>query len=289
MFVVDKPTSKVEKVTTTQVSEKKVFSQTIVNKYGETVSTSNQPDQITTLVPQYPQVVTQIGEQFNVDISPVIKVVETKGKKVKEVKIVTEEKTTKVETVYTGIVNGSNIKIVDVQVTPAVQVRPLPYVRPISGGEVVKVTPEETKKVEEIVFSTPVLKDFKGGAVQEIRSTTTQLITKFEAVVVNKKGEKAVIDLVQEPGKPIAVVNVKAPTQSTITTQHLVKKTEVITETKTGNQVFKTTDQQVIKTEPAVKHVVQTVYSQVPDLIGSVPVDVQTTTYGTTKETTVVF
>jgi hypothetical protein len=179
VFVFDKSTNKVEKVTTTQVVEKKVFSQTVVNKYGETVNTSNQPEQIAVLLPQYPQVVTQIGEQFKVDISPVIKVVETKGNVVKEVKIVTEEKTTKVETVYTGIVNGSSIKIVNVQVTPAVQVRPLPNVRPISGGEVVKITPEETKQVEQIVFTTPVLKDFKGGYVQEIRSTSTQLITKF--------------------------------------------------------------------------------------------------------------
>jgi len=58
VFVVDKPTSKVEKVTTTVVSEKTIYTQTIVDKYGETVTVSNQPEQIAILVPQYPQVVT---------------------------------------------------------------------------------------------------------------------------------------------------------------------------------------------------------------------------------------
>ena len=66
------------------------------------------------LVPQYPQIVTQIGTNYNVDVTPIIKVVETTGKTIKEVKIVTVDKTTKAETVYTGIVNGSNIKIIDV-------------------------------------------------------------------------------------------------------------------------------------------------------------------------------
>lgn len=80
----------------------------------------------------------------------------------------------------------------------------------------------------------------------------------------------------------------KAPTVKTISTEHVIK-TEVITETKTGNQIIKTTDPQIIRTQPSIKHVVQIINSQQPDLIGSVPVDVSTTTYGTTKETVVVF
>ena len=38
-----------------------------------------------------------------------------------------------------------------------------------------------------------------------------------------------------------------------------------------------------------IKYVTQHIVAQVPELISSVPIDVQTTTYGTTKETTVVF
>ena len=64
------------------------------------------------------------------------------------------------------------------------------------------------KQVNEIVFATTVLKDFKGGYIQDIKSTTTQLITKYQAIVVSSNNEKAVIDLVQEPGKPITIVNV---------------------------------------------------------------------------------
>jgi len=85
---------------------------------------------------------------------------------VKEVKIMTEEKTTKTETVYTGIVNGSNIKIVDVKITPAILVKPIPYISSIPKAEAVEVTPEETAQVKEAVFITPVLKDFKDGFVQ---------------------------------------------------------------------------------------------------------------------------
>ena len=39
----------------------------------------------------------------------------------------------------------------------------------------------------------------------------------------------------------------------------------------------------------SIKYVTQHIVAQVPELISSVPIDVQTTTYETTKETTVVF
>ena len=70
---------------------------------------------------------------------------------------------------------------------------------------------------------------------------------------------------------------------------HETVKTEVIIESKTGNKVFITNDQNIIRSDVSVKYVTQNILAQLPELIGTTPIDVQTTTYGTTKETVVVF
>ena len=53
--------------------------------------------------------IKEINNKFNVDVTSTTKVIETKGTTVKEVKIVSEEVTKKIETVFTGIVRDTGI------------------------------------------------------------------------------------------------------------------------------------------------------------------------------------
>ena len=142
MFFFNKESKKTEKIQTT-VIKKEVKVQTItstVNKFGETVTTSTSPVQIIQVIPQVQNVITQIKEEYQVDVTSSTKIVEVKGKKTsKEIKIVSTSTETNTETTYTSIFDGKTTQIIDVQVQPIIKLPIRPYpVRPtccISKGE----------------------------------------------------------------------------------------------------------------------------------------------------------
>ena len=109
MFFFNKESKKTEKIQTT-VIKKEVKVQTItstVNKFGETVTTSTSPVQIIQVIPQVQNVITQIKEEYQVDVTSSTKIVEVKGKKTsKEIKIVSTSTETNTETTYTSIFDG---------------------------------------------------------------------------------------------------------------------------------------------------------------------------------------
>lgn len=195
------------------------------------------------------------------------------------------------QTVFTAIIKQGTVSIIDVQVKPAVVVRPLPCIRPVYGGESsVEVTTEVQQAVETTVFTSAIIKkEFKSSKIVEIKTSTTELVTNYQVTVVNADNQTAVVDLVEEVGQPITIINVHTDIVSAvIVTKEETVKTEVVVQAVTGNKVVVTNDQQVIKTDISVTHVTQNIFAQVPVLIGCLPVSVSTTTYGTIKETTIV-
>ena len=174
------------------------------------------------------------------------------------------------------------------QTTPAVviQPRPLPIVRKTCESADLDVRNE----LASIVFSNKLIRNvFTKDEISQVKMCATQLVTNYEVTVVNEKKETAVIQLIRESGKRITIVNVNAPIRPSIVKIDKEVKTEVVVESTTGNQVYTTNDQTVITKDISIKHVTQNIVAQKPELIGWVPVDVQTTTHGDTKETTVVF
>ena len=85
VIIYHKETKKVEVVQTTIVKEKvkKVFHQTVVNKFGETVTTCSSTDLIVKEVPQVTEIIKEINNKYDVDVSSTTKIVEAKGTTIK--------------------------------------------------------------------------------------------------------------------------------------------------------------------------------------------------------------
>ena len=62
---------------------KKVFHQTVVNKFGETVTTCSSTDLIVKEVPQVTEIIKEINNKYEVDVSSTTKIVEAKGTTIK--------------------------------------------------------------------------------------------------------------------------------------------------------------------------------------------------------------
>ena len=60
-----------------------MFHQTVVNKFGETVTTSSSTDLIVKEVPQVTEIIKEINNKYDVDVSSTTKIVEAKGTTVK--------------------------------------------------------------------------------------------------------------------------------------------------------------------------------------------------------------
>ena len=114
-------------------------------------------------------------------------------------------------------------------------------------------------------------------------------MSNYEATIVNKKGETVVVELVQQTGKPIEIVNIKGKPIVQVPETTKVATTEVTVTQKTGNKVVVTTDQQFIKTDSTIRVVNQNIIAKLPELVSYVPVKSDSTTYGNTKETTIVY
>lgn len=153
-----------------------------------------------------------------------------------------------------------------------------------------EVTTEVQQAVETTVFTSAIIKkEFKSSKIVEIKTSTTELVTSYQVTVVNADNQTAVVDLVEEVGQPISIINVRTDIVSAVVVaKEETVKTEVVVQAITGNKIVVTNDQLVIKTDTSVTHVTQNIFSQVPALIGWAPVSVSTTTYDTIKETTIV-
>lgn len=114
-------------------------------------------------------------------------------------------------------------------------------------------------------------------------------MSNYQVTVINKKGETSVIELIQEPGQPIEIVRIEGKPVEVLKTGGETPSTEVMIVPKTGNKVVITTDRQVIKTDTTIRHITQNIYAQLPDLVGSIPIKADSITYGTSKETSIVF
>ena len=204
----------------------------------------------------------------------------------------TEEK--KKETTFTSIVDGSDIKIVNVQTKPAVLIkpRPLPIVKPVQQGCSGSISVNVEKEVKKLVFTNNIIRThFKSSQITNLQCSSTELVNSYTVTVVNDKDETTIVDLVQEIGSQITIVNVDYQiTKSEIfEIEQEEVKTEVVVESQTGHKVYTTNDQTIIKKDVSIKHVTQNIVAQVPELVSWVPVNVQTTTYGETQQTTVEF
>ena len=204
----------------------------------------------------------------------------------------TEEK--KKETTFTSIVDGSDIKIVNVQTKPAVLIRPrpLPLVRPVQQGCAGSISVNVEKEVKKLVFTNNIIRThFKSSQITNLQCSSTELVNSYQVTVVNDKDETTIVDLVQEIGSQITIVNVdyQIPESEIFEIEQEDVKTEVVVESQTGHKVYTTNDQTIIKKDVSIKHVTQNIVAQVPDLVSWVPVNVQTTTYGDTQQTTVEF
>lgn len=95
--------------------------------------------------------------------------------------------------------------------------------------------------------------------------------------------------LVEQPGKPLSIVNVgvtnvKAPIIAAPTI-----KTEVTVEMTTGNKETVTNDVKTIKSDVTLKHVTQNIVSELPHLVGYTPSQSTVTTYNSVSSTEIVF
>lgn len=223
------------------------------------------------------------------DVSTTTKVIEIKGTTIKEVKIVTQtEKNT--EVVFTGIANGTTIQIINVQETTPVKAEPIVPKPVVSGKPSVDIKPEIAKPVEDVVFANPTIKrDFAEGLIKSFKYEETSFVSNYKVIIVNKKGETAVIELIQEPGQPISVVNIQGNPEVTAPKSDEPVKTEVTVAPKTGNKIVTTTDLQVIKSDITLKYLTQNIVAKLPDLVQYVPIKADTITYGTSKEASIIF
>lgn len=105
----------------------------------------------------------------------------------------------------------------------------------------------------------------------------------YEVTVVNKKGEKAVVQLIQEPGQPIEIVHIDGKPTEVVKVSDEPVTTDIIVAPTTGNKIITTTDRQVIKTETSITHATQNIYAQLPNLIGYTAVKADSVTYGLSK------
>ena len=137
MFIFNTETSTSDLVQTLPVvvETKPVFFQTTTNQFGETVTSSTSITQVVESIPQVKDIIKEIKDKYTTDVTDSSTVVvETEGTTVKEVKIVTKtDKQT--ETVFTGLVNGTVVKVIDVQIAPTPKPLPIVPVQGILPGE----------------------------------------------------------------------------------------------------------------------------------------------------------
>lgn len=159
VYVYDKDTKEVKLIQTVPIPGEitPVFIETKINEKGEEVTTSTSVEQVVVRVPEVQTLVEELKKKYNVDVTTATKVVEVKGTTVKEIKIVVETDK-KTEVVYTGIANGTVVKVVDVQETPEVVLKPIIPAKPVLPGTPTVVKPEVKKPVEEVVFAHPIIK-----------------------------------------------------------------------------------------------------------------------------------
>lgn len=265
---------------------KPIFLETTTTIEGEEVTISSSVEQISTKVPELQALIEEIRNLYSVDVTTGLKVIEAKGTTVKEVKIVVETKE-KIQTIFTGIANGTIVKVVDVQEVPEVPqpIKPAPPALPT-----VDTTPEVTQPIKEVIFANQIIKEhYAESQITTIKSDKTAFVTRYEVTVVNKQGETAVVELVQEAEQPLEIVHIGGkPIVSVPRGEEPIKK-EILVVPETGNKIVVTTDRKVIKTDTTIRHITQNIIGKLPTLIGYVPVKAETTTYGVTKESTVTF
>jgi hypothetical protein len=292
VYVFDKGTNEIKLIQTVPILTviKPVFVETKTNAQGEQVTTSTSVDQVVVKVPEVQTMVEEIKKKYNIDVTTAVKVIEIKGTTAKEIKIVFEtEKKTSI--VFTGLTNGTKVQVIDVQDIPEIALKPVISVKPVlPGGPQVDATPEIKKSVEEVVFSHPIIKEqYPEATVKYFKYQETSYVSNYQVTVINKKGETSVIDLIQEPGQPIEIIRIEGKPVEVLKTGGEIASTEVMIVPKTGNKVVITTDRQVIKTDTTIRHITQNIYAQLPDLVGSIPIKADSITYGTSKETSIVF
>ena len=237
----------------------------------------------------------QVKYNNNAPIDSTIKLVESKGNDVKEIKIVTQTAGSTTQTIFTGIVNGSNVQIVDVRV-PTVSVTPIPKPVYVSGESAPSITTTQTvtsevkKTIVEKIFSNTVMKqDFPSGQVKTIKVQETPYVSNYEVSVVNKHGETATVTLVQQPGQPLEVVNVGVINVQAQTVAAHATKTEVTVSMTTGNKETVTNDVKTIKSDVTLKHITQNIVSELPHLSGYTPSQSTVTNYESVSSTEIIF
>lgn len=126
---------------------------------------------------------------------------------------------------FTSIIDGTDVQIVDVQVKPAVLIRPMPIVKPVFVSQVTQeVTVEVEKEVEKVIKTNHIIKtEFKESDIKEIKTSSTELVTSYQVTVVNENQETAVVELIQQIGQPLTIVNVESETTQT---SQIVKETK---------------------------------------------------------------
>ena len=148
------------------------------------------------------------------------------------------------------------------------------------------------KEVKKLVFTNNIIRThFKSSQITNLQCSSTELVNSYTVTVVNDKDETTIVELVQEIGSQITIVNVDYQiTKSEIfEIEQEEVKTEVVVESQTGHKIYTTNDQTIIKKDVSIKHVTQNIVAQIPELVTCLPVNVQTTTYGDTQQTTVEF
>lgn len=94
------------------------------------MTTSTSIEQISDKVPELQALIDEISKKYNVEVTKELSFIETKGRTVKEVKIVVQKEET-MQTVFTCIANGTITKIVDVQSVPRVPFAPIKPALPV--------------------------------------------------------------------------------------------------------------------------------------------------------------
>ena len=106
----------------------------------------------------------------------------------------------KKETTFTSIVDGSDIKIVNVQTKPAVLIkpRPLPIIKPVQQGCAGSISVSVEKEVKKLVFTNNIIRTyFKSSQITNLQCSSTELVNSYTVTVVNDKDETTIVDLVQ--------------------------------------------------------------------------------------------
>lgn len=61
------------------------------------------------------------------------------------------------------------------------------------------MTPEVESEIEKQIFTYPTIKkEWKDSEIREVKTTTSELVTKYQVEIVNPNGETADIELVQQ-------------------------------------------------------------------------------------------